>query len=222
MKKFIAVALVAFFAVGASAQMRYGLEGGLNLSSPMNADGTRCGFNVGGVAEYEFQSGWFVSGALKLSSKPFKVEETIYTEDDFYDGSGDVSGEVDACVKMNPFYLNIPIHAGYRMALTDNVKLSVSAGPYIGIGLWGKGTGSVKISGNLPSDVEIESETQKIDNVFKDGNIRRFEIGVGVKAGLEFMDHYRVSLGYDIQCNSLAEDDDYYNQVVSVSVGYMF
>ena len=202
--------------------MRYGLEGGLNLSSPMNADGTRCGFNVGGVAEYEFQNGWFVSGALKLSSKPFKVEETIYTEDDFYDGSGDVSGEVDACVKMNPFYLNIPIHAGYRMGLGDNVKLSVSAGPYLGVGLWGKGTGTVKVSGDVPSDLDIKAGKYKVDNVFKDSDLRRFEIGASVKAGLEFKDRYRLSVGYDIQLNSMMKDDDYYNQVVSVSVGYMF
>ena len=61
-----------------------------------------------------------------------------------------------------------------------------------------------------------------VDNVFSDGGMRRFEIGVGVKAGLEFMDHYRLSVGYDIQLNSMVKGDDYYNQVVSVSVGYMF
>ena len=150
------------------------------------------------------------------------MEETIYTEDDFYDGSGDVSGEVDACVKMNPFYLNIPIHAGYRMGLGDNVKLSVSAGPYLGVGLWGKGTGTVKVSGDVPSDLDIKAGKYKVDNVFKDSDLRRFEIGASVKAGLEFKDRYRLSVGYDIQLNSMMKDDDYYNQVVSVSVGYMF
>ena len=218
MKKFIAVALVAFFAVGASAQMRYGLEGGLNLSSPMNADGTRCGFNVGGVAEYEFQNGWFVSGALKLSSKPFKAKQGYVAGD--FDGSD--TGAVDVCVEMTPYYLNIPIHAGYRMGLGDNVKLSVSAGPYLGVGLWGKGTGTVKVSGDVPSDLDIKAGKYKVDNVFKDSDLRRFEIGASVKAGLEFKDRYRLSVGYDIQLNSMMKDDDYYNQVVSVSVGYMF
>ena len=123
---------------------------------------------------------------------------------------------------MTPYYLNIPIHAGYRMGLGDNVKLSVSAGPYLGVGLWGKGTGTVKVSGDVPSDLDIKAGKYKVDNVFKDSDLRRFEIGASVKAGLEFKDRYRLSVGYDIQLNSMMKDDDYYNQVVSVSVGYMF
>ena len=202
MKKFFICLLMGAMAAGAGAQgLRYGVEGGLNVSSPMNADGTKCGFNIGATAEYGFQSGWFVSGALKLSSKPFKAKQGYVAGD--FDGSD--TGAVDVCVEMTPYYLNIPIHAGYRMGLGDNVKLSVSAGPYLGVGL-----------------LDIKAGKYKVDNVFKDSDLRRFEIGASVKAGLEFKDRYRLSVGYDIQLNSMMKDDDYYNQVVSVSVGYMF
>ena len=219
MKKFFICLLMGAMAAGAGAQgLRYGVEGGLNVSSPMNADGTKCGFNIGATAEYGFQSECFVSGALKLSSKPFKAKQGYVAGD--FDGSD--TGAVDVCVEMTPYYLNIPIHAGYRMGLGDNVKLSVSAGPYLGVGLWGKGTGTVKVSGDVPSDLDIKAGKYKVDNVFKDSDLRRFEIGASVKAGLEFKDRYRLSVGYDIQLNSMMKDDDYYNQVVSVSVGYMF
>lgn len=223
MKKFFIGALMATVAVGAGAQgMRYGIEGGLNVSSPMNADGTKCGFNIGVNAEYGFQSGWFLSGALKLSSKPFSIKESYYAGD-FWDGglSGD-GFEMRTKFNITPYYLNIPLHAGYKMALGDNLNLSLSAGPYFGIGLWGKGTAIVDIKGDAPAGVDVEPGKYKTDNVFKDSGMRRFEIGVGVKAGLEFKDHYRLSVGYDIQLNSMVKSDDYYNQVVSVSVGYMF
>lgn len=220
MRRLFIGALMAMVAVGAGAHgVRYGVEGGLNVSSPMNADGTKCGFNIGVNAEYGFQSGWFLSGALKLSSKPFKTAEGYFSADEF---SGAKPFEINTCMEMTPYYLNIPLHAGYRMALTDNVKLSVSAGPYVGVGLWGKGKASVTTKGDIPADLGIRDGSYDVDNVFKDSGMRRFEIGVGVKAGLEFMDHYRLSVGYDIQLNSMMKSDDYYNQVVSVSVGYMF
>ena len=100
-------------------------------------------------------------------------------------GTFEVNGEAD----MTPYYLNIPIHAGYKMALNYNLNLSLSAGPYIGIGLWGKGTSKITTKGNVPAELNIAPGEYKIDNIFKDSDIRRFEIGIGVKAGLEFMDH---------------------------------
>lgn len=223
MKKFFICILMAAVAVGASAQgIRYGVEGGLNVSSPMNADGTKCGFNVGVNAQVQLKGTWYIEGALKLSSKPFSIKENYYS-----DGSWDsrLSGdafELTGKADMTPYYLNIPIHAGYKMALGDNLNLSLSAGPYFGIGLWGKGTEKITIKGNVPAGADIEPGEYKVNNVFKDSDMRRFEIGVGVKAGLEFMDHYRLSVGYDIQLNSMMKSDDYYNQVVSVTLGYTF
>lgn len=220
-QKVIICALMAVVAVGASAQgIRYGVEGGLNVSSPMNADGTKCGFSVGVNAQLPLNGAWYLEGALKLSSKPFSIKENYY-DGGYWEGPGDPF-ELTAKADMTPYYLNIPIHAGYKMALGDNLDLSLSAGPYFGIGLWGKGTTKVTVKGNVPAGVDIEPGEYKVDNVFKDSDMRRFEIGVGVKAGLEFMDHYRLSVGYDIQLNSMMKSDDYYNQVVSVSLGYTF
>jgi len=186
----------------------------------VNADGTKCGFNVGVNAQLPLTGAWYLEGALKLSSKPFTIKET-YHSSDFMDGrtgTFEVNGEAD----ITPYYLNIPIHAGYKMALNDNLNLSLSAGPYIGIGLWGKGTSKITTKGNVPAELGIVPREYKIDNIFKDSDIRRFEIGIGVKAGLEFMDHYRLSVGYDIQLNSMMKNDDYYNQIVSVTLGYTF
>ena len=220
MKKFTICILMGAMAAGAGAQgLRYGVEGGLNVSSPMNADGTKCGFNVGVNAQLPLKGAWYLEGALKLSSKPFTVKENYYYSPDSWSSSiYEINGKAD----ITPYYLNIPIHAGYKVALSDNLNLSLSAGPYFGIGLWGKGTAKIDAKGDAPADVDIESGEYDVDNVFSDGGMRRFEIGVGVKAGLEFMDHYRLSVGYDIQLNSMVKGDDYYNQVVSVSVGYMF
>ena len=211
-------------AFGANAQgLRYGVDGGLNISSPMNMDDTKCGFNIGVRAELPLSGGWFVDGALKLSSKPFGVGESWYFGDDWSSiNSTATPGYIDTKATATPYYLQIPLHVGHSWRLTQSTKLNVAAGPYFGIGLWGKGEQKVTAGGDLPSNSEVIPGTYKIDNVFKDEGLRRFEVGVSVQAGVELWDHYRLSLGYDIQCNSMSKDDDYYNQVISVTVGYMF
>lgn len=222
----IIMALMAATAAGASAQagddnrkVRIGVEGGLNISSVLNADGTKCGFNVGVNAEINLNGGWFLEGALKLSSKPFVVEDNYYFGEEW--NSSTQHGELNIKSESTPYYLHIPVHFGYKTALTDNINLSVSAGPYLGIGLWGKGTDTITTEGTLPSEAPKPGK-YKINNVYKDSDMRRIDFGMGVKVGLELNCHYRVSVGYDIQINSLTNNDDYYNQVVSIGVGYTF
>ena len=40
--------------------------------------------------------------------------------------------------KCTPYYLNIPIHIGYKFPVGRNVSLFINAGPYFNIGLFGK------------------------------------------------------------------------------------
>ena len=68
MKRSFIGAMMVIAAIGASAQgIRYGVEGGLNVSSTMNADGTKGGFNVGVNAQLPLTEAWYLEGAMKLS-----------------------------------------------------------------------------------------------------------------------------------------------------------
>ena len=66
----------------------------------------------------------------------------------------------------NLHYLNIPIHIGYMMPVSKKISLFMNAGPYWGVGLFGKYT---MTSG--------DKDTTIAENIFKD-YLKRFDCGI--------------------------------------------
>ena len=54
--------------------MRWGVEGGVNVSHAFDTEKTKAGFNIGAVGEYSFSSHWFMDASLKLSSQPCGID----------------------------------------------------------------------------------------------------------------------------------------------------
>ena len=73
----------------------------------------------------------------------------------------------------NLHYLNIPIHIGYMMPVSKKISLFMNAGPYWGVGLFGKYT---MTSG--------DKDTTIAENIFKD-YLKRFDCGIGVGVAYE-------------------------------------
>lgn len=71
------------------------------------------------------------------------------------------------------------------------------AGPYVAVGLFGKISSSVDFMG------EIEGEKL---NTFD--SMKRFDIGAGLKFGVEVLQKYTLSIGYDWGFMNLAKDAD--------------
>ena len=69
------------------------------------------------------------------------------------------------------------------------------AGPYVAVGLFGKISSSVDFMG------EIEGEKL---NTFD--SMKRFDIGAGLKFGVEVLQKYTLSIGYDWGFMNLAKD----------------
>ncbi|MCM1518780.1 MAG: PorT family protein [Pseudoflavonifractor sp.] len=215
-KKLVLLAAGAACVLSINAQsLRWGVEGGLNLSRPLNSDGARAGFNVGVKGELGLisaTSGLYLDAALKLSSKPARFTETY--GDVMPDGSVvyATSKEHDT-----PYYLDIPIHVGYKFGVARSVKLFAAVGPYFAAGLFG--SAKVEMAGIGGKDREI-----KIDNLFKDNpygeGLKRFDVGLSVRMGAEFIKHVQFSVGYDLGFIEL--QNSLYNQNISLSVGYMF
>ena len=121
--------------------------------------------------------------------------------------------------KGNPYFLNIPIHIGYKFSLGHNTALFAHVGPYIGIGLFGKN--------KLVTETEAgkKATTTLADNVFSDKQAERFDWGIGGKVGVEFAKHVQVAVGYDWGLKNLKTSSnpvDFKNKVFSVSCAYMF
>mgnify|MGYP003576305024 FL=1 len=143
MKKIILTAIaVAAFSFANAQQTRFGVKGGLNLSTVVGGDvddtKTLVGFHVGGFAEINIVEKFFIQPELLFSAQGTKVD-------------GGFGGDVD--FKLN--YLNIPVLAKYY--IVDN-KFSVEAGPQLGVLLSAKA-----------EDEDIKDVTRSVDFGFNIG-----------------------------------------------------
>lgn len=218
-KLFLALAFVAGIGscMSASAQkLSGGIEAGFNVSRPTGTDKNKAGFNVGVFGELGLSRGWYLDAALKLTLNPWENEYVYNTG--WMNGSP--TGIVSVVEKVNPYSLVLPIHAGYKFNVANNIQLFAAVGPYVGVGLGGNG--KVKaFSGSNANTFESES----ISNVFgDDGPMRRFQVGFDARIGVEFLKHYIVSVGYDYQFNNMSSISGvkYHGQSFSVNLGYRF
>ena len=165
MKKFLPLFLVALVATATvSAQgLRYGITGAMNVANyamevegisfnPDSRIGFRAGFRMEMDAPFIYDGFYFDAEAL-LSAKGAKFDSS--------------SGEDAASVISRPYYLEIPIHIGYRyMFGQGNVGIFGSFGPYFGVGLFG--TNKVTVAG-------VESKP----DAFSSDGLKRFDFGLG-------------------------------------------
>ena len=122
-----------------------------------------------------------------------------------------------ASFKINPYYLEIPVHIGYKYAVNDNFSLFANAGPYIAIGLFGKA--KITADGSL---VDGGSKVSESENVFGDDGFKRFDLGLGLKAGIEISKKYQFSIGYDFGFIEAEELMGCKNRNLMISLGLMF
>lgn len=187
MKKIITLIIAMFLSIGTIAEAK-GLEFegvvGMNVANlDAAAASSRIGFHLGVRGTYAFSSptsGLYANGAALLSLKGAKV----------------------AGFTFNPYYIEIPVHMGYKYGITSNVAIFGEFGPYFGIGVFG---------------------TTEGEDVFGDViGYNRFDMGLGLRAGFEFNQKFNVSLGYDFGLTDVADDASIKNRNFTISVGYKF
>ncbi|WP_418697225.1 porin family protein [Bacteroides sp.] len=201
MKKLLvmfALLAVSFAGINAQENVKWGATLGLN-SSNFSTDGfdSKIGFHAGVKAEVglpQIAEGVYLDMGALLSLKGAKVD----------------GGSFD--IKYTPYYLEVPVHMGYKYAVNDNFAIFGNAGPYIAVGLFGK----AKADG-----VEVDNTS---DNVFDEdgGGMNRFDFGLGLKFGVEFCRKYQVSFGYDWGLIDNADHVSNKNRNLMISLSYMF
>ena len=155
---------------------------GMNFST-INREGIifRPGFHAGVRGFYEIPSvtpGFYVNGAALLSLKGFKTDSISYY----------------------PYFIDVPIHAGYRYEVDDRFAMFIEAGPYVGIGLFGKSDGH---------------------DVFSDEvGYKRLDLGFGVRGGVIFNRKISVSLGADYGFLKAVDGFSAKPRNIMASVGY--
>lgn len=188
-KSLLVVALMMCGITVASAQsmekFRFGATFGMNVSTITKSDmDSKIGFNAGLRGEYNFTEDMYLGVGLGYSHKGVK-------EDDLKASAG---------------YIEIPVHFGYRMGLTDKISTFGEFGPYFGIGVAGK----------------WKFDGEKLGDFFGEDEAKRFDMGLGLRAGVEFMQKYQVHIGYDFGLLKIYEDEKNRNGNFTLGVSYMF
>lgn len=211
MKKLLPLlSLALLISAAASAQaLRYGITGGMNLANyamdvdnlsfnPDSRVGFRAGFRMEMNASSFIYDGFFFTGEVLLSSKGAKMKNSL--ED----------GDLKSISR--PYYLEIPIHFGYHYPLgKGNVGVFGSFGPYFGVGLFG-------------DTKTTDSEGTTKPDVFTSDGMKRFDFGLGLRAGVSMFEHYRIYLGYDWGLVNISQtaDTKVNNRNFYIGAAYMF
>ncbi len=192
MKKIFSLAVVAVVALSASAQnIQFGVKGGLNASSLSNIEDAvgKLGFNAGVTADYQLAGSLYVLSGLEYTTKGAEIS---------------IPGSIQDYTSTLS-YLQLPIHAGYKMSIADNTRLVLHAGPYLAYALSAK----------------TKAGSEKT-NVINDTN--RFDAGLGGGAKVE-LGKISVGLGVDYGLTTVNKDTEggkSRNMNASLSVGYKF
>ena len=230
MKKILvlfALTAIAMVSVNAQDNLKWGVMAGMNVSKyTFTGFDNRVGFHAGVKAELGLSqeaSGAYMDFAALLTLKGAKID-----------------GGSIATVKFNPYYLEIPVHVGYKYAVNEigrascrervneNFALFGSVGPYLAVGLFGKAKLSIGNAIGDWADIEgMESvgglEGKSVsEDIFGDDGFKRFDFGLGLKAGVEFNKKYQVALSYDFGLIDVQKDLGMKNRNLMISFGYMF
>lgn len=185
MKKIIITICFAMAALASPAQspVSFHAKAGIGTSNfwgKHSSSETMIAYKAGIGAEYALSRTWVVQSALEFVSIGGKDEI-------------DYAGKAN----MNELYLQIPVMMAARLTLNKNYHISLSAGPYIAIGVGGKTSGEMY---EYTSSQHTNGYRFKLDTFgsMLDGNMgnRRFDAGIAM--GLTF-EYHRFVIGAEAQ-----------------------
>ena len=214
MKKILLLVVASLLSISAINAQNLSTEvvAGLNVSN-WGGFNSKAGFHAGVRFELALPSlaeGVYTNAGLLFTSKGAKLD------------LGDLGAG-----KANAYYLELPIHIGYKYALSNSFAIFGDVGPYVGVGLFGKAKSTY--TEYYYDEYYTETETT---NVFDE--MKRFDMGVGLRVGFEFMQKYSISVSYDWGLLNTykgdIEDLEYYIDLtpnmkhsnLMISLGYKF
>ncbi|MDL2303326.1 PorT family protein [Dysgonomonas sp. OttesenSCG-928-D17] len=168
--KTIFVTITLFIGINASAQdkpVTFGIKAGMNLSN-MTKDlkgDAKIGFNAGVTLDFAMSPDVYLMSGLQYS----------------------LEGTKDGDAKMNFSYLKLPVHIGYKMPVSENVRFVLHIGPYLAYAVDGK----YKLG-----SVSVDAFNKDLEDMFG-FKYRRFDLGIGLGVGVE-IGKIHLDLGYDL------------------------
>jgi hypothetical protein len=198
----VIIMMLAF--TGLQAQVKFGPKVGMNLSTmTLKSSGISfdpkmlVGFHAGLISEIGLADNLKLQPGILYSSKGSKYEITLFEET--FDFS------------MAPAFIEVPVNLMYSFGPGDT-KFNVFAGPYFAYGIGGK----------YKSDGESEDISF---GTSEDDDMKPFDIGVNFGVGVNIKG-FLISAQYGLGLANLTTEDtgdtEIKNQVIGISVGYLF
>lgn len=178
----------ATLTMNAQEESKWTVKAGVGLSSVVGSDTDTksiVSYKIGVSYDFGVTEKFFVIPGLEYVNKGYKVDGVV--------------GNI------NMSYLQIPIFAAYRFPISDNMKLSVKAGPYVSYGIFGS---------------DIEDDWSSI-NVFDSDMFDRFDFGAIAGISLDF-NQFMVGIEYSRGLKKLNSDYSAFNQGYGIVFGYKF
>ena len=175
--------VILFVGINLSAEnpISFGIKGGANLSNLsgewIKDSKTKLGFNLGLTVD------------VPISSLPLYIATGVE-----YTTKGCVGKEVlGTKPSVNLGYIQVPVHIGYKISLTDLTSIKLHAGPYAAYGVNGKAKSSL-------AGVEISVDA------FDDEMFKKMDFGAGIGASIGF-GSLEVGLGWDFGFTNIVDVD---------------
>lgn len=211
MKKLLLVFITLATFLGTSAQVTWNIKGGVGVATCFGSDveDLKPHFvgKIGGGLEKAFSPNWSLMPSLEIAWKgtQYSFEET----EPYGNGKYKYSETLDI------LYLQIPVMAAYRLNLSDNWNMTIKAGPYFALGLWGNLKQKYEINFSGISDNANDNY-----NIF-DEDANRFDVGFDIGVDFECR-RFVFGLEYEIGFVSIIKEESIHNSAFYATVGWKF
>lgn len=121
----------------------------------------------------------------------------------------------------NLYYVDVPLYLQYRYRFRNRNKIYIGAGPYVGMGLFGK----TKSTYSLADSEEVVEHKIKWGSDVEENDLKRLDYGVSARAGYHFDDGLDISASYDYgipNIASMGENISMKSRVLRLTLGYTF
>lgn len=215
MKRNLLFLLLVVSVTASAQQLRFGVVGGVDISTPSKYFDSRVGFHAGGKMEMDASfigKGVFFDASLAMTQKPMK---TTWALANYGDGYEETDIDLWGSQTLTPTYLQLNLHAGYKFSVGSGINLFVRGGPYAALGLFGNNT--------IKWQAFDGSRGTEKEGVFKN-TLNRFDWGLGVSVGTNFLNHYQISIGHDWGLKSIGKGsgNSPKHRTFNFSFAYMF
>ena len=181
MKKIFSVALLAtmMFATSASAQIDFGVKGGLNVTSmSLSSD----------VFDASNQAGFFIGPTVKFTLPIVGLgvdASALYDQRSAKIGVENNEGELSGERTAKQQQIAIPINLRYGIGLGDAANIFFFAGPQFGF--------------------NVGDKEQKLWNQASDWKLKTSNFSINLGLGATLVKHLQVSANYNIACGTTGE-----------------